>query len=134
MYGLDMKLTLEVLFNEYTICQLPPDAPIPYDAWAQGGDLTAFINTPDELTLVCQSDRIPADVRNEPGWRAIKVAGPLEFSMVGVLASLASTLAKAGVSIFVLSTFDTDYLLVKAAHVAEAIQAFQAAGHQIEHR
>ena len=129
-----MKFTLEVLLNEYTICQFPPDAPIPYDTWAQGGDLTALIRTPVELTLVCQGDNIPANVRNEPGWRAIKVAGPLEFSMVGVLASLSSTLAQAGVSIFVLSTFDTDYLLVKAAQLEEAIQAFLAAGHQIEHR
>lgn len=120
---------LTLLPNKYTICQLPPDASIP--AWARGDHLLAIICTPDELTVVCDGVDIPTNVRAEPGWRAFKVAGPLEFSMVGVLASLSGALAQASVSIFALSTFDTDYLLVKEARLETAIQALEKAGHTV---
>jgi len=118
---------LKLLPGVYAVCQLPADAPVP--AWARGDDFLAIIRTPDELTVVCEGANIPSDVRAERGWRALKIAGPLEFSMVGVLASLSGALAQAGVSIFALSTFDTDYLLVKKAQVETAIQALENAGH-----
>ncbi|MBL7164784.1 MAG: ACT domain-containing protein [Anaerolineales bacterium] len=126
-----MTFELFLFPGEYIVCQLPPDAPVP--AWGQGENLLAFIRTPDELTVVCEEVNIPTDVRAEPGWRVLKVAGPLEFSMVGVLASLSGVLAQAGASIFALSTFDTDYLLVKAAQLEAAIQALENAGHTVDH-
>ncbi len=120
---------LTILPGEYAICQLPPEVAIP--GWVQGKDLLAMIRTADELTIVCEAANIPTDVRSEPGWRALKVAGPLDFAMVGVLASLSNTLAQASVSIFALSTYDTDYLLVKEAQLEIAIQALARAGHKI---
>ena len=120
---------LMLLPNQYAICQLPPDAANP--AWARGGDLLALIRTFDELTVVCEGVDIPADVRAEPGWRALKVAGPLDFSMIGVLASLSGTLAQADVSIFVISTFNTDYLLLKDVQLETAIRALESQGHTV---
>jgi len=128
-----VKFDLTLLPSEYSICQLPPEDATPAPAWARGDDLLALIRTPDEYTVVCEDAKIPEDVRVEPGWRALKVAGPLEFSMVGVLASLSGTLAQAGVSIFALSTFDTDYLLVKKNQTERAIQALKSAGHIVDY-
>ncbi len=121
---------LILLPSQYIICQLLPDAAVP--PWARGDDLLALIRTPDEFTIVCQGIDIPEGVRTESGWRTLKVAGPLEFSMVGVLASLSDTLAKANVSIFVISTFDTDYLLVKESQLQNAIFALESQGHSVE--
>jgi hypothetical protein len=122
---------LTILPNRYSVCQLPAGAPIP--DWAQGDDLLAIIRTADELTIVCEAAKPPADVRIEKGWRVFKVAGPLDFSMVGVLSSLTGTLAEIGVAIFALSTFDTDYILVKGTQLEEAEQALLNAGHSIKH-
>jgi len=125
-----MDFDLTLLPNEFTVCQLSPDAPVP--TWAQGDDLLALIRTPDEFTVVFEGTKPSEDVRFEPGWRALKVAGPLEFSLVGVLASLSSTLADVGVSIFALSTFDTDYLLVKEIQLEAATKALESAGHTVK--
>ena len=126
-----MPFTLELLSAEYLICRLPADAP--YPVWARGENLLALIRTPHELSVVCEETAdLPDDVRIEDDWRALKVQGPLDFSLVGVLADLAGALARAGVSIFALSTFDTDYLLVKSADLPAALDALKRAGHQID--
>ena len=83
--------------------------------------------------MVCEEASVPENIPAERGWRALKVQGPLAFSMVGVLAELSSLLAGAGVSIFVLSTFDTDYLLVKEEKLEAAVRALIEAGHQVNH-
>jgi hypothetical protein len=70
-------------------------------------------------------------VRSEPGWRALQVAGPLDFALTGVLSSLLAPLAAAGVAVFALSTFDTDYVLVKEATLADAVAALERAGHRV---
>ncbi len=75
---------------------------------------------------------MPADVRAERGWRCLKVAGPFSFTEVGVLASLTEPLAPAGISLFAVSTFDTDYLLVKADDLSHAAETLTSAGHQIQ--
>jgi hypothetical protein len=110
------------------VCRLDPDAPMP--DWATGPFVSAT-RTPAELSIVCDESRVPAEVRREGGWRAIEVAGPLEFSLVGVLDSLTGPLARAGVSIFAMSTFDTDYLLVREVDLARAIAALREAGHTL---
>jgi hypothetical protein len=126
-----MPFTLELLPAEYLICRLPAEAPFP--TWARGENLLALIRTADELSVVCEgTDGFPDDVRVEDDWRALKVRGPLDFSLVGVLADLAGALAQVDVSIFALSTFDTDYLLVKSADLPAAIEALNQAGHQID--
>jgi hypothetical protein len=87
--------------------------------------------TPDELSVVTDEAAVPADVRAEPGWRAIQVAEQLDFGLTGILASLAYPLARSGISLFAVSTFDTDYLLVKEDRLRDALTTLQAAGHTI---
>jgi hypothetical protein len=91
----------------------------------------AMVRTADEFSVVCDERNVPGHIKMEKGWRILKVQGPLEFSQVGVLAAIAMPLAKVGVSIFVLSTFDTDYILVKEPSLLLAIDALQNAGHTI---
>ena len=73
---------------------------------------------------------VPANVKVEPKWRCLKVKGPLDFALTGILASLANPLARAGISIFAVSTFDTDYLLVKEGDLERAAEALSIAGHE----
>jgi hypothetical protein len=114
-----------------TIGQLSADAPIP--AWAAGqASFCSITRTREELSIVCPENLVPAEVKQENGWRALKVDGPLDFALTGILASLAGPLARAGVSIFALSTYHTDYVLVKDAQLAAAVQALQAAGHTVK--
>lgn len=122
-------LQLEWLPGEYSICRLEPGPP---PEWATGGYLWAISGSEDELSVLTESDRVPAGVRHEAGWVGLKVAGPLDFALTGVLSSLAEPLARAGVSIFALSTFDTDYLLVRQWQRARAAEALGAAGHHVQ--
>jgi hypothetical protein len=122
----ETDLPLVILPDRLAVCRLPADAPFP--DWARPGDILALVRTGDELSVVCTERFVPPDVRAERGWRALQVQGPLEFAMVGVLASIANPLARAGVSIFVLSTFDTDYILVKEAALERAVEALSQEG------
>ncbi len=125
-----MNFTLTLLPDHLAICQLPADAPFP--PWARGENLFALVRTADELSVVCDDANLPEGIRTERGWRALKIHGPLDFSLVGVLADLAGILTDAGVSIFVISTFDTDYLLVRINAVEQTVDALQHAGHVIQ--
>jgi len=121
-------LALSLLAERLAVCRLEPGAPLP--AWA-GGALTAFTRTPDELSVVCAEAGVPAGVQMEGGWRALKVAGPLDFGLTGILAALAGPLAAAGVSIFAISTYDTDYVLIKETALERAVAVLRAAGHPV---
>lgn len=123
------SLSLIVLPSTLAVCRLAPDSPVP--DWATGGVLSIAARTPDELSLVCADDAVPDGTVAERGWRALQVEGPLAFEMIGVLASLAVPLAQAQVSIFAVSTFLTDYLLVRAGDLDWAIQALRGAGHKV---
>lgn len=125
---MENKLKLEIQKGRYGVCRLPKEAPIPQ--WAQGV-LTSVTRTADELSIVCSTEKIPQEIQCEKGWKVVKVLGPLDFSLVGILASLTATLANAGISIFVISTFDTDYLLVKNENIETAIKVLAAAGHTV---
>ena len=124
-----MILELEILQSSFSVCQLEHDAPVP--TWAEGGEFVSIIRTAEELSVVTAKDRVPATVKAEHGWRAIKVVGPLDFSLIGILASLATTLAEAGISIFAISTYNTDYLLVKGDQLENTVDALQNAGHKV---
>lgn len=124
-----MSLRLTVLPGRLAVCRLRPEDAIP--EWANAAGFSSVTRTRDELSVVCADAAVPEDVRGERGWRALVVAGPLDFGLIGVIASLADPLARAGVPIFAISTFDTDYLLVKEARLAEAVAALTAAGHEI---
>jgi GNAT superfamily N-acetyltransferase len=122
----DHRRTLVPLEGVYAVCRLDADAPLP--AWLAGGPFVSITRTADELSVVCREEAVPAGVRCEQGWQCLRVAGTLDFSLVGVLASLLDPLAAAGVSVFAVSTFDTDYLLVKSTDFQRATEALRASG------
>jgi hypothetical protein len=105
------NLTLTLLLEKLSVCRLGNNEPVPQ--WAIKGNFFSITKTSDELSVVCPSDQVPAEIKAEAGWRAFKVLGPLDFALTGILASLAAPLAEAKISIFAISTFDTDYILVK---------------------
>ena len=98
--------------------------------WATGR-FVSITRTSDELSIVCAERDVPLGVKVDRGWRALKIEGPLDLSLTGVLASIAVPLAEAKINIFAISTFDTDYVLVKADRVAEAIGVLRNAGHYV---
>jgi hypothetical protein len=122
-------LTLAVVPGMYTVARLQAVDAIP--AWATHGGLFSVTRTADELSIVCEADYVPSEVEQESGWRALVVEGRLDFALTGILLSLAAPLADAGVSIFALSTFNTDYLLVGANDLPRAVAALRAAGHRV---
>lgn len=122
-------LRLNLLPERFAICQLPADAALP--GWA-AGNFFAIVRTPEELSVVCRDDAAPAEVRAERGWRALRVAGTLDFALTGILAAIAAPLAEAAISIFAISTYDTDYVLVREITLAQAVDALTAAGHLVD--
>ncbi len=154
MSGAGVGLHLRLFQGRYTVSRLPATTPLPPLSelsaaipGVESGPLVSVTQVGHELSVVAPeelllanlmaptvSDEAALTVRLETGWRVLEVAGPLEFSLTGVLASLVGPLARAGISVFTLSTFDTDYLLVKAATLTEARTALEAAGHRIEER
>ena len=122
-------LTLAVLPGAFAICRLPADVPPP--AWATGGAFFSATRTPDELSCLVEAGRVPDAVRCETGFCALSVVGPLAFDVVGVLAALVGPLAGAGIPVLTISTFDTDYIFVRADSLARAADALRAAGHTI---
>ncbi len=124
-------MTLELLPETLAICRLPADAELPL--WVKGS-FWSVTRTPDELSVVCEEKEVPEGARAERDWRCFRVAGTLAFHLTGILASLASPLAEAGVSVFALSTFDTDYLLVKAHALEAAFNILEAEGHDIQRK
>jgi hypothetical protein len=123
------ELTLDLLADELAVCRLPVDAAIPN--WAWSGELTSITSSDDELSVVCAADPVPDDVQHTPGWRALRVHGQLDFGLVGILAGLSKALADAGISIFAISTYDTDYLLVRNEQLGAAVEALTAAGYAV---
>lgn len=121
-------MKLQLLVPAFTVCKL---AEMP--ALDNLGPHVFFAKTPDEISLVCETARLPAQgvAAAEHGWRALGVMGTLDFGLVGILAGLTAALAKAGVSVFAVSTFNTDYLLVKGAQLEKALDALGAAGYEI---
>ena len=125
------QLKLILLPGRLAVAQLPHDAPIPRQK-IPGEELFAYVSTSDEVSLVCAELDIPPGARVELGWRALKVAGPLDFALVGVLAGLAVPLSQAKISIFALSTYNTDYLLLKETSLISGVEALRGAGFQVE--
>jgi hypothetical protein len=123
-------VTLDLFAETFAVCRLPPDAAVP--EWATTpGPFISISRTADELSITAADREVPAGVRAERDYRALRVRGVLAPELVGILLSIAEPLAQAGVSIFAISTFDTDYVLVKARDVAVAVDALRDAGHQV---
>jgi uncharacterized protein len=120
-------LQLSLLPENYAIVGLSALADIPN--WAIQGPFFSITRTSDELSIVVEAARVPEGIQSQSGWRIIRVHGPFVLSEVGVLASLAGPLAAARISLFVISTFDTDYLLVSSESLDAAVQVLERAGH-----
>jgi hypothetical protein len=122
-----MKLAL--LDEEFGVARLDPTADTP--AWAFEGSLYSITRTPEELSIVCAAELIPVDVQAERGFRCLRIVGRLDLSLTGILASIARPLAVAKISIFTISTYDTDYILVQNKDLAAAIDFLRTAGHKL---
>jgi hypothetical protein len=120
---------LSLLAETFTICHLAADAAVP--EWAMQGQFFSITRTSDELSVIAEKALVPARLRTDVTWRAMKVHGPFDLSEVGVLAPLVAPLAAVGVSVFAVSTFDTDYLLVQCSQLREAITALRNAAHAV---
>ena len=121
-------LELRILDDLLALVRLAADAPVP--AWIGGRDLLAVVRTHRELSIVCRDDTVPANIAEvERRFRAIAVIGTLDFAQTGIVASLALPLAEAGISIFGISTYDTDHILVREGRLDDAKRALTAAGH-----
>jgi hypothetical protein len=122
--------TLIALSGTFAVSRLPAEAPLP--PWAAGDPFVSITRTTDELSIVCPEEAVPIGVDAEQGWRCLRVAGPLDLGLVGVLASLVGPLASAGIPVFVVSSFDTDYLLVKLGDYDQAVAELRRAGHRVD--
>jgi hypothetical protein len=122
-------MKIVVLDDEFAITRLGATDPAP--AWAEQGGLSSVTRTAEELSVVCAASAVPASVQAERGWRCLRVAGRLDLSLTGVLASIADPLAAAELSIFAVSTYDTDYVLVRKQSSMAAIGCLRAAGHEV---
>jgi hypothetical protein len=121
---------LSLLKDPYAICRLASGSGLP--EWIQrSGELLSVTVTPDEVSIVCPAGSVPGDVQCDLGWAALKVEGPLPLQMSGVLASLVGPLADADVPVFAVSTFDTDYLLVKQDQLPVVKMELERFGHSL---
>lgn len=122
------SLAMSLDKNRYSVCRLDPKADVP--AWV-GGSLVSVTRSPNELSILCEESLVPEGVSHAGGWRALEVDGPLAFTMVGVLSSVVGPLAEADVSVFVVSTFDTDYVLMHEDDLPKGVASLRAAGHEV---
>jgi hypothetical protein len=125
-----LPLTLLEVVGRFAVCKMPPGTAIP--AWATAGDVFSLTRTLEELSVVCRQELVPDGTQAEVGWRCLRVAGAMPFTLVGVLASLTVPVAAVGVGVFAVSTFDTDYLFIKEAEFATAVAALMQAGHTVK--
>jgi hypothetical protein len=124
------RLPLELLADTLAICRLDAHAPVP--AWAeQSSGFLTVSRTAEELSITAHQRAVPAGVPCERDYRALRVRGPLPLDLVGILAAIADPLAAAGLSIFAISTYDTDYVLIKARDLEAALRVLERAGHQV---
>jgi len=122
-------LCLTVLADEFSVWRLAADAPLPS---IESGSFVSITRTSDELSVVAPSTNAPVGAGTETGWRCLRVEGPLPFEMTGVLASLSAPLATAEVPVFVVSTYDTDYLLVKAVDLDNVCATLRDEGFAVD--
>ena len=123
------SFTFQVLGGRYAVVRLDADAPLP--GWATAGDFFSVTRTADELSIVCRRELLPAGVLASADWSCMKLVGPFAFDDTGIVASVTTTIAGAGLGVFVVSTYDGDHILVKAADLDAAVSALLAGGHVV---
>lgn len=126
------RFPLTLLREGFAVCKMDPDGLAPADLLEMDGPFVSVTRTADELSVVCPEDDVPAGaVQVERGFRAFRLEGPVPFTTIGVVSGLTRPLAEAGISVFVVSTFDTDYLLVKAEAAQRAARLLGRAGFSV---
>jgi len=118
---------LRTLPDSYAVARLHPGAELP--EWVDKGPFRSVTRTDNEVSVVCRDPDVPAGESVDRGWTVLEVMGPLDFSLSGVVASLVVPLAEADLPIFVISTFESDYVLVRSADLGRAADALEDAGH-----
>ena len=122
-----MSLTIEKIDVPLSVCKVADYSMVDVER-----EFVFTGRTDAERSLVCPTEFVPENtIAREDGWRAFRIQGELDFSLIGILASIATRLADAGISIYALSTFDTDYVLVKAGDFDRALDALSAAGYRM---
>ena len=122
-------LAFTLLPATLAVCRLASGAPVP--DWALTGPFVSITRTADELSVICPEPAVPAGVLAAPGWRCLKLEGPFDFSVTGLVASFSGALAGVGISLMVVCTYDTDYLLVRSHDLDRAIATLEAGGYRI---
>lgn len=125
----DGPLSLTLLPDVLAICRFGSGEPVP--AWVWASRFYSITRTPDDLTVVCAAEQVPEDAAAVRGWRAFRVDASLDFTLIGILAGLTVSLARAGVSIFAISAYTTDYILVRGEDAERAAQALTDADHHV---
>jgi uncharacterized protein len=125
----DKKLAMKALSGKYGVCRLSYNEDLPN--WYSRSEFFSITKTSEELSIVCSQDSIPQNIKCERDWRILKVIGPLDFSLIGILSSISSILAQSGISIFALSTYDTDYILVKEKDFENTVIALSNESYEI---
>ena len=123
-------MKLHVLADTFAVAKV--QAGVDFTAWAHEGELVQIVRTPHALSLVCRDDAVPAGVTAERGWRCFASNDPLDINQAGILASISAPLAQAGISIFVISSFDNDYVLVRSRDLERALETLERAGFAVE--
>lgn len=122
------KLKFSRVSGSFAICRLAPNAAVPN--WALRGAFFSVTSSVDELSIVCPEAQVPKEIQHENDWACLKLEGPFQFSETGILTSFVQPLSDRAIPIFAVSTFDTDYVLVKHAWVEKAVEALKDAGHE----
>ena len=125
----DASMNLKILEKDFAVCRLGPEESIPN--WALPSSFLSVSRTSTELSIVCEENLVPIGVKSEQGWRMLGVEGILDFSLTGILASILNPLAGVKISIFAVSTFDTDYVLVKKNDLDQACESLRSKGFKI---
>ena len=124
--------TLMLLPQRFAVCRFAPDSPLPAWVFHESATVWSLTRTPRELSLVCPQDDLPPSVETaERGWRAFEIEGPIPFGVTGVVSALTTPLAAAGIPVFVISTYDTDLVLVREVQLKAAIATLTGAGHRV---
>jgi hypothetical protein len=122
------KLRFSRIHGSFAICRLEAGAALP--AWACRGAFFSITSTAEEFSVVCPQTQVPPEIAHEGDWVCLKLQGPFPFSETGILTSFVQPLSERAIPLFAISTFDTDYVLVKQGWVDRAVAALREAGHR----
>ncbi|SRR6266496_2296376 len=123
------KLKFRLISGSFAVCRLAAADPVPQ--WATNGIFTSVTRTADELSIVCPAEGVPQEHKPETPWACLKIVGPFDFSQIGILYAFIQPLVEAGISVFAIATYDTDYVLIQKPSADRAIQVLQSAGHEL---